>query len=250
MHQAREQIEHRVAEPSAELARALAELRELAAHQESVREQERSRIARDIHDELGSLLVALKLDLGWLDKRIDGREPLQLKCQAMGRTIDTAVANLGRIVTELRPSILDHQGLWAALEWQAQEFIDTNDVQPDMRFHVAAGVPPLTGEASERWSIAVYRIFQGLLDNVACHARASTVSIRLYVDEPPAPVLHLELRDDGVGATPAALAHPRGHGIRGMRERAGFFGGTLSVDSVPGAGTVVRLTMPLPGAAR
>jgi signal transduction histidine kinase len=117
-----ELLESRVAERTAELQASAARLRELANHLETVREQERTRIAREIHDELGSLLVALKMDTHWLAKRLDDRPPLQCKCQGMGRLIDSAVDNVGRIITDLRPSILDHQGLWAALEWQAQEF--------------------------------------------------------------------------------------------------------------------------------
>jgi signal transduction histidine kinase len=99
-----------------------------------VREDERTRIAREVHDELGSLLVALKMDVNWLDKRLGERganaskrhrtcAAHACKCQNMSRLIESAVDNVGRIITDLRPSILDHQGLWAALEWQAQEFL-------------------------------------------------------------------------------------------------------------------------------
>ena len=246
LRQAREELERRVEERTAELSSALSQLRELSAYLETVREDERTRIAREIHDELGSLLVALKMDVNWMDARLNDRAELRGKCAGMGRLIDTAVDNVGRIITDLRPSILDHQGLWAALEWQAQEFIDAAELKPDLRVHVAAGVQAPGGLLGERWSIAVFRIFQEMLSNVARHARAKAVCIRLYVDGPPAPVLHLEVRDDGVGATPASLAHPRSYGVMGMRERAGHFGGTLSITGAPGQGTCVRLTMPLP----
>ncbi|MFZ2990874.1 PAS domain S-box protein, partial [Ideonella sp.] len=102
-----DELERRVAERTREL-------RELANHLETVREAERKRIAREIHDELGSLLVALKMDTHWLGKRLVDRPELVCKCQGMGQLIDTAVDNVGRIITDLRPSILDHQGLWAA----------------------------------------------------------------------------------------------------------------------------------------
>ncbi|HEX3141759.1 MAG TPA: sensor histidine kinase, partial [Rhizobacter sp.] len=245
----KESLERRVAERTAELSGALAQLRELAAHLESVRETERQRIAREIHDELGSLLVALKMDTGWLGKRLDGREELIAKCRAMGGLIDRAVDNLGRIITDLRPSILDHQGLWAALEWQAQEFIETTELQHELRVNVSAGVQAPAGPQGERWAIAVFRIFQEMLSNVARHAKASSVRIRLYVDGPPQPVLHLEVRDDGIGAQRTALDDPRSYGVMGMRERAGHFGGQLFIDSVPGRGTIVCLTMPMPEAA-
>jgi PAS domain S-box-containing protein len=249
LQQAREQLERRVEERTHELTQALGQLRELSAYLETVREEERTRIAREIHDELGSLLVALKMDVNWLEKRIDDKPALQTKCQSMGGLIDRAVDNLGRIITDLRPSILDHQGLWAALEWQAQEFIEITELQHQLSVHVSAGVQPPTGPQGERWAIAVFRIFQEMLSNVARHAQASSVRIRLYVDSPPAPVLHLEVRDDGIGAARAALDDPRSYGVMGMRERAGHFGGRLSIDSVPGCGTTVCLTMPMPEAA-
>ena len=110
LQQSHEQLERRVSERTAELTQALGALRELSAYSESVREEERTRIAREIHDELGSLLVALKMDVGWVEKRVQDRPELSCKCHGMGRTIDTAVDNLGRIITDLRPSILDHQG--------------------------------------------------------------------------------------------------------------------------------------------
>ncbi len=246
LEQAREELEQRVGERTAELSNALGQLRELSAHLDTVREEERTRIAREIHDELGSLLVALKMDVNWLAARVSNRPELHDKCQGMGRLIDTAVDNVGRIMTDLRPSILDHQGLWAALEWQAQEFIDSAELQHDLRVHVCAGVRVPAGVLGERWAIAVFRIFQEMLSNVARHARARSVRIRLYVDGPADPVLYLEVRDDGVGALPAALDDRKRHGVMGMRERAAHFGGTLTIGSAPGNGTRVRLTMPLP----
>jgi PAS domain S-box-containing protein len=237
-----ERLESRVAERTAELQASAERLRELANHGETVREQERTRIAREIHDELGSLLVALKMDVHWLARRLEDRPQLQCKCQGMGRLIDTAVDNVGRIITDLRPSILDHQGLWAALEWQAQEFFAHSvDLQADLQINIAAGVPPPEGGQA----IAIFRMFQEMLSNVARHARARHVQVRLWVDDPPDPVLYLSVRDDGVGAPAQALDDARSHGVVGMRERAGHFGGKLSIDSAPGQGTRVRLVMPL-----
>ncbi|WP_425257949.1 PAS domain S-box protein [Rubrivivax sp. RP6-9] len=232
-------LEQRVAERTQQL-------RELANHLETVRESERKRIAREIHDELGSLLVALKMDTHWLGRRLVERPELVAKCQGMGRLIDTAVDNVGRIITDLRPSILDHQGLWAALEWQAQEFIDASagEIDATLQLHVAAGVDAPDGGLA----IAVFRIFQEMLSNVARHARARSVRMRIHVDDPPDPVLYLEVRDDGVGAAAAALADPQSFGVIGMRERAGHFGGRLTIDSAPGQGTRARLVLPLAGA--
>lgn len=235
LKQTHAELEQRVAERTRQL-------RELANHLETVREQERTRIAREIHDELGSLLVALKMDTQWLDKRLADRPALQCKCHGMGRLIDTAVENVGRIITDLRPSILDHQGLWAALEWQAQEFIEASELQASLQVHVAAGVPPPQGGLA----IAVFRIFQEMLSNVARHAKARRVELRIAVDDPPAPILYIDVRDDGVGARAEALADPRSWGVIGMRERAGHFGGRVTIDSAPRQGTRVRLVMPLP----
>ncbi|WP_418317157.1 PAS domain S-box protein [Piscinibacter sakaiensis] len=248
LQQAHEELERRVEERTAELRSALGQMRELSAHLETVREEERTRIAREIHDELGSLLVALKMDVNWLGARVTGQPELGAKCRGMGRLIDTAVDNVGRIMTDLRPSILDHQGLWAALEWQAQEFLDSSELKSDLQVHISHGVAVPQGLDGERWAIAVFRIFQEMLSNVAKHARAQGVRIRLYVDGPPEPVLHLEVTDDGVGALPEALDDRRRHGVMGMRERAAHFGGTLRINGVPGHGTAVRLVMPLPPA--
>ena len=226
-----------------------AELRELAHHLETMREAERKRIAREVHDELGSLLVALKMDLDWLARRVGDaalRDAMVGKCQRMGGLVDTAVDAVGRIITDLRPSILDHQGLWAALEWQAQEFqlAGSDERTVDFKMHVAAAVAPPEGGLA----IAVFRIFQEVLSNVARHARARHVAIRIDVDAPPAPVLYLQVRDDGVGAAPEALNDARSYGVLGMRERAGHFGGRLGIESAPGRGTTVRLVMPLEAA--
>lgn len=234
-----DELERRVAERTAEL-------RELAHHLEAVRETERKRIAREIHDELGSLLVALKMDVDWLARRVGEpalRQPMIDKCQRMGGLVDTAVDAVGRIITDLRPSILDHQGLWAALEWQAQEFqlAGSDERAVDFKMHVAAGVAAPEGGLA----IAVFRILQEVLSNIARHAHARRVAIRIDVDAPPAPVLYLQVRDDGVGAAPEALNDARSYGVLGMRERAAHFGGRIGIESVAGRGTTVRLVMPL-----
>ena len=240
-----DQLEQGVAERTHELSSALSRLRELQAYLETVRETERTRIAREIHDELGSLLVALKMDVNWLERRVTAEPALAAKCQGMGGLIDTAVDKVGRIITDLRPSILDHQGLWAALEWQAQEFIDRFEWQADLQLVVGAGVEaPQGGQA-----IAIFRIFQEMLTNVARHAQARRVAIRISVEPPPQAVLCLEVQDDGVGASGQALRAARSYGVMGMHERARHHGGRLYIDSAPGAGTCVRLLMPLPDEA-
>jgi PAS domain S-box-containing protein len=250
LHQAKSDLELRVAERTHALETALQQLRELAAWSDAVREEERTRIAREVHDELGSLLVALKMDVGWLDKRLSEqeqrvaeeaqamREKMRGKCQNMSRLIENAVVNVGRIITDLRPSILDHQGLWGALEWQAQEFVQSAEQQLQWRMEVNERI-----ELPEPMAMAVFRIFQEMLSNVGRHARASTVDIDIALREG---WLHLSVEDDGCGALTQAFESPQAYGIMGMRERARHFGGVIEVDSQPGRGTCMRLSMPLP----
>ena len=246
---ANDELERRVAARTQELSQALAQLRELSAYSEQVREDERTRIAREVHDELGSLLVALKMDVNWLDKRLseqqsreaqaaqDMRERMRSKCQNMSRLIENAVDNVGRIITDLRPSILDHQGLWAALEWQAQEFVQSAELALDWRMNVD-GAPELPEPAA----MAVFRIFQEMLSNVGRHAQARHVDVRI---EATAAQLHITVRDDGRGAEPGAFEAATAYGVMGMRERARHFGGTIHIESQVGQGSTFHLCMPL-----
>ena len=249
LHQAKNELELRVAERTQALETALQQLRELAAWSEAVREEERTRIAREVHDELGSLLVALKMDVGWLDKRLSEqeqraaqeaqsmREKMRAKCQNMSRLIENAVVNVGRIITDLRPSILDHQGLWGALEWQAQEFVQSAEQQLKWCMEVNE-----QRELPEPMAMAVFRIFQEMLSNVGRHARAHTVDVDIVEREG---WLHLSVEDDGCGALSQAFESAQAYGIMGMRERARHFGGVIDIDSAPGRGTRMRLSMPL-----
>lgn len=242
LRQANDLLERRVEQRTHALTGALAQLRELSAYLDSVREDERTRIAREIHDELGSLLVALKMDVNWLAHRLAPHPEWLAKCRRMGTLIDNAVDNVGRIMTDLRPSILDHQGLWAALEWQTQEFAESAELRCVRRFDIGEGVAAPDGPQA----IAVFRIFQEMLSNVARHARARVVHIGVRAD---AAGLRIEVRDDGCGAPAAAFEHAGAYGVLGMRERASHFGGAVRIDSRPGAGTTVRLTMPVCAAA-
>ena len=249
LQRAKDELEARVSERTRELSAALRQVRELAAYSERVREEERTRIAREVHDELGSLLVALKMDVNWLDKRLgeqaartpdaaeDMRARMRCKCQNMSRLIESAVGNVGRIITDLRPSILDHQGLWAALEWQAGELLGAAELALDWRLDVP---PDLVLPEAE--AMAVFRIFQEMLSNVVRHARATAVTIRIGARDGQ---LALSVRDDGRGASAAAFEAPDAYGVMGMRERARHFGGTLAIESRPGRGSVCRLHWPL-----
>jgi PAS domain S-box-containing protein len=254
LHQAKSELEQRVAERTQALETALQQLRELAAWSDAVREEERTRIAREVHDELGSLLVALKMDVGWLDKRLSEQGQraavqapnmpetvngkMREKCQNMGRLIETAVVNVGRIITDLRPSILDHQGLWGALEWQAQEFVQS--AEQELKWCMEVDEQRVLPEPM---AMAVFRIFQEMLSNVGRHARARTVDVDMVERDG---WLHLSVEDDGCGAEARAFESAQAYGIMGMRERARHFGGEIDIDSQPGRGTRMRLSMPLP----
>ena len=238
LKRAKDELETRVAERTSELTTALGALRELSAHSHSVREEERTRIAREIHDELGSLLVALKFDANWMQRRLGDRADLAGKCASMARLIEGAVENVGRIITDLRPSILDHQGLLAALEWQIQEFRDATEMECESRIHIAAGVAAPGGALAT----AVFRIFQEMLSNVARHAQAARVAMVITLEED---ALIVTVEDDGIGAAAAAFDWPTSYGVMGMRERARHFGGRVVMSSAPGSGTRARLVMPL-----
>ncbi len=249
LQKAKDELELRVAERTRELSAALGQLRELSAYSENVREDERTRIAREVHDELGSLLVALKMDVNWLDKRLSEqqqrdmdaaqamRDKMRSKCQNMSRLIENAVDNVGRIITDLRPSILDHQGLWAALEWQAHDFVQSAELKLDWHMQVAPGL-----ELPEPAAMAVFRIFQEMLSNVGRHARATGVAIRIDAD---ARSLIISVRDNGRGAPAEAFDAPTAYGVMGMRERARHFGGHINIVSEIGQGSIFRLVLPL-----
>jgi PAS domain S-box-containing protein len=242
-------LEQRVAERTRELTHALQQLRELTAYTHTIREEERTRIAREIHDELGSLLVALKMDVGWLDKRLSEqtqrsadaaesmREQMRAKCRNMGQLIENAVGNVGRIITDLRPSILDHQGLWAALHWQAHEFVQTAEIELDWHMDVNAAAP-----LPENYSIAIFRVFQEMLSNVGRHAAASQLAIQIRAD---ANVLEVLLHDNGRGADMQQFEAPDAYGVLGMRERVRHLGGSLVINSQRGQGTTLSLRVPL-----
>lgn len=254
LQRAKDQLEERVRERTLALETALRRVRELAAWSETVREEERTRIAREVHDELGSLLVALKMDVNWMDKRLseqtqrspeaaeDMRGRMRCKCQNMSRLIENAVDNVGRIITDLRPSILDHQGLWAALEWQAQEFVQSAELALDWCMDMDPDHP--WPEPPEPMAMAVFRIFQEMLSNVGRHAQARHLRVAITV---AAGELSLTVQDDGVGAPAQVFEAGDAYGVMGMRERARHFGGRIDIASAPGQGTRMRLQLALRG---
>ncbi len=219
------------------LRRSHAQLRALSERRELVREEERTRVAREIHDELGQVLTTLKLDLAWLaDKPPAGPRALRNRLRALSRRIDGAIRTVQTIATALRPAPLDHLGLVAALEWHARQFQALSGLRVDL--DVALNDPGL----DPRLSIAVFRIFQEALTNVARHAGASRVDVHLAEEDG---ALRLDVIDDGRGIREAARDDIGSLGVLGMRERARSLAGELDVRPLPGGGTAVSLRLPL-----
>ncbi len=219
-------------------------LRALAARLQAVREEERTRLAREIHDVLAQDLTRLKLDMVWLNRRLnEPMEPSRQKALAdklagMTELADLAIGAVQRIATELRPVVLDTLGLCAAIEWQAKDFAARTGI--DCR----ARVPEPEPELSRDGATALFRILQESLTNVARHAGASHVEVQLRY-EPG--WLALEVRDDGRGIRAHELTDPRSIGLLGMRERATLLGGQCRIDPLQGGGTAVVARLPLVG---
>jgi PAS domain S-box-containing protein len=212
-------------------------LRALSARIQSVREEERSNISREIHDDLGQLLTGLKMDLSWILRHPNpDLAELKKKAQAMGKLIDQTVQTVRRISTELRPRILDDFGLAAALEWQAKEF--TKKTEINCFFRSAGRQFDLRPDLS----IAVFRIFQEALTNVVRHSEATKVDASLKKD---AKGLVLTIQDNGRGISEEEIAQPHSLGLVGMRERALILGGTIEIKGKKGKGTRVILRLPL-----
>src|SRR5437660_543720 len=212
------------------------QLRDLAARLEAAREAERTRIAREIHDELGQALTALKIDLTWLKRRLPQPAPeLAGKVDGMEAILDGTAGAIQRIATELRPGVLDELGLKAAIQWQAREFeIRTGIACP---VEVAAEQPAV--DASR--ATAAFRIFQEALTNVARHASATRVLVRFTISTQ---ALELSVQDNGRGISDDALADSRSLGLLGIRERATSLGGTVTITGAPGRGTTLTLSLP------
>lgn len=221
----------------AEARRSEEQLRALTAHVEQVREEERTWISREIHDELGQLLTGIKLDLSWVGQRLpDDQDALRAKIRTMGTLIDTTIQSVRRIAGELRPGLLDDLGLMAAIEWQVQQFQSRTGIRTRLT------AEPSEIELDREHSTTAFRILQEALTNVARHAQAAAVSINLTAD---AKQLILKVIDNGKGITSQALADRRAFGLLGMRERALLMGGQVTISGRPGQGTTVTLVMPL-----
>jgi signal transduction histidine kinase len=213
-------------------------LRGLAGRLNAIREEERSRIAREIHDEFGQALSGLKMDVNWLARRLEAdQKPLVEKTETMCRLIDSTVQQIRRISTGLRPEVLDELGLVAAIAWQANEF------QKRLGIRCRLNLPTNYATPDRELSTAAFRIFQEILTNIARHAKASRVDVDLEISDD---CLTLKVTDDGIGIPASEIRGCKSLGLLGMQERAQLLGGEVSILGAPGRGTTVTVSIPMP----
>jgi PAS domain S-box-containing protein len=221
------------------LKRQRGELRALSAQVQEAREDEKTRIARELHDELGQLLSALKMDMGWLRERLPaGDEALSAKAGRMTETLDQTVTSIRRIAADLRPLMLDDLGLADAVSWLVEDFSQRSGVACKLQ---AAGTEKLDG-IDRTLANTVYRALQESLTNIGRHAEAANAWITLALD---AEQIRLEVEDDGRGITADDLAKARSLGLKGMRERVLHVGGQIEISRAPRGGTRLSLRVPV-----
>ena len=220
-----------------ELRKSREKLRNLSRYLQSSMENERTRIAREIHDDLGQYLTALKMDLSWFKKRLPkDQAPLQEKEKSMQQTVNTAIESIERIISNLRPGPLDDLGLAAAIEWLIGYFQNQTGIKGRYRFDQEEYV--LDGDRS----IAVYRILQESLTNIARHSNATEVDIELYEDDGS---IVLKVTDNGVGILKSKALHSESFGLMGMQERAYLFQGDFKIEGIPDKGTTITASIPI-----
>ncbi len=221
------------------LLRQQQELRELSARVLEAREEEKTRIARELHDELGQLLTALKMDLAWLRERLPGgAAELAARADGMSALLDRTVSSSRRIAADLRPLMLDDLGLAEAAQWLVEDFGKHSGIRLEMQMPADAAFDALSKGATT----AMYRALQESLTNIARHSGAKSAWIVLAQENG---TLHLEIEDDGRGIAAEDLGKASSLGLKGMRERIAYYGGSLEVARAPRGGTRLRVRMPL-----
>jgi PAS domain S-box-containing protein len=225
------------------LKRQQQELRELSARVLEAREEEKTRIARELHDELGQLLTALKMDLGWLRERLPPDSELAPRAAEMGALLDRTVNSTRRISADLRPLMLDDLGLSDAASWLVDDFAKRSGIACRIEFSGNGELPDI----SKSVATAVYRAIQESLTNIARHAAAKSAWVVFGVEDG---FIYVEVEDDGRGIAPEDLAKARSLGLKGMRERLAYLGGSLEIARAPRGGTRLRLRVPLRGLAQ
>jgi signal transduction histidine kinase len=218
-----------------DLRESRAQLHEMAAIAQAAREQEKGRIARELHDELGQLLTSMKMDLGGFRAQLRTDEERR-RVDVMDQLLNSMVAATRRISSDLRPMMLDDLGFLPAAEWLLENFSQRTGID------YAFDVEPRDIELPEAHATALYRILQESLTNVAKHAAASLVEVHLVGSDTG---VVLTVRDNGAGFDSNAGRKPLSFGLVGLRERAFFLGGEVKVTTAPGQGTVIEACIPL-----
>jgi signal transduction histidine kinase len=236
LNEAHERVQHRRA--AEQLKESHEQLRALSIYLQKVREEERTRIAREVHDELGQALTSCKLDLSWIASKLPRElKPLHDKTKALVAHIDSTIQTVRRISTELRPGVLDHLGLLAAIEWQANDFQNRTGIRCEVHNNFS---PEFALDS--QISTSLFRIFQETLTNIIRHAGATQVHVSLRKDKGR---IILKVRDNGRGITEAEISNTKSMGLLGMRERAALMGGTFRITRpTRGSGTEVTVTVP------
>jgi signal transduction histidine kinase len=216
------------------------ELRALSTRLEEIREEERRLLARELHDQVGQALTALRLDLGWLNGKLATDRELHARLAAMEKLLDDTLETTRRLSADLRPSLLDDLGLAAALAWQAQDFETRTGIPCELEIadQDASGIEPILG-------LALYRVLQEAMTNIVRHADAKQVKVRLEARrEAGRDELVLTVIDDGRGMPRSGRSRPGALGLIGMRERLTALGGRLTITSSEGQGTTLEARLP------
>ena len=215
-----------------------ADLTALSSHLQQVREQEKGELARELHDELGGLLVAAKMDVTWLRRRVGAEDPdSRIRWERILGALDSGVDLKRRVVEQLRPTLLDNMGLYAALRWQLQEScgragLNCDDVMPEQELTISSAA-----------SIAIFRVAQEAMTNIIKHSRATAVELRVDVSDAE---LVMTIRDNGLGVVASQVRSVGSHGLLSMRHRVQALGGTWSMSpGVDGRGTGIKVRLPL-----
>ncbi len=236
LKKSRAELEERVKERTKELADSQERLRNLYSHLNSLREEERMNIAREIHDDLGQALTGLKMDLSWISSKLpDDKEGLKERLTADVDEVNKTIQSVKRLCTELRPSILDHLGLAAAMDWQCDEFQKRTGIKCEMV------CDPEDIEVGTGPRIALFRVFQEGLTNALKHAKATEVVASL---KQTATGVTLEITDNGIGINENDLLKTNCFGLLGMRERVHPWGGKVTVRGLKNGGTTVKVVIP------
>ena len=217
-----------------ELKSSLDQLHKLSQHIEKIREEERVAISRELHDDLGQSLTAVKIDLGIIKESIADKQVVN-RINDVAKLVSATIKTVQKITSQLRPEIIDNLGLEAAIEWYTQEYSKRNNIEIHLDINTGILIPPDD-------SLIVFRIMQESLTNISRHAKASKIEIKLSKN---GDYIELSISDNGIGITESEIKSKKSFGIIGMMERAASLGGNFNIYNKNGYGTVTKLLFPI-----